>query len=785
MRKLFLFLLLILCPALSEARGIEPQLVAEGSAPPGGEVELAIHMRPEAGWHGYWLNPGDAGLPMDVEWQLPNGFSAGSLRYPVPTRLKVAGLMNYVYERDYAVLVRLKVPADASGTVPIRAQAHWLACTDKICVPEQGELSLDLPVGKGAPNRAKFDTWRTKLAQPLATVVTLPPRVTAYRIAIPLPASARADEPYLFPITDDAVDYEAPQSFRRAGDWLVADLKMKKLPEKFSGVLALGDGRGLEFQAVPGNVPSGGTPINSMGWKVVLFAVLGAIAGGLLLNLMPCVFPILALKALHISRGRRRRARGARDALAYTAGAVVGTGALGAVLLAIRAAGADAGWAFQLQDPRTIMLLLLLAVAITPQPARVCSSCRCSAGSARPAGSFGTGALAAFVATPCAGPFLGAALGTALLLPPTGSVAGVRRAGPRPCHALPVAVAFVPALRGPPAQARPMDGRGCSASSRSRWRRPRSACLWLLYRQAGHRAAGRAGRSLRCLCLCLVGAGRLQRTWQWQAAIGRRLRWLVRSRRLPYRAMPQRGDRNAGRSGAEAWSEAAVAAIGAAGPPGVRLFHRRLVPDVQGQRGRGDRPRGACATRSARRASRCSSATGPTAIRRSRASSKAGAGPAFRSICGTRRAEPTGGTAADTDAGDAHRRAQRPALGARSQTFFPATQVSSTCVRASACGSTVLDVAVDEDEVGPFAGLEAADLLLGEAGIGRAAGEGGKRLLEAVSRSSGIQPPGGWPFMSWRLIAAARPGKGLGHFDREIGAEGKPRTRASATVCQA
>src|SRR6476659_7807503 len=170
MRRILLVFLLLLWPAPAEARGITPQLVAEGAAPPGGEVELAIHRRPAPGWHGYWLNPGDAGLPMDVKWQLPKGFSAGPLRYPVPTRLTVAGLMNYVFEHDYAVLVRLKVPAGATGSVPIRATAHWLACTDKICVPEQGELALDLPVGTGAPNRAQFDAWRAALAKPLTTV---------------------------------------------------------------------------------------------------------------------------------------------------------------------------------------------------------------------------------------------------------------------------------------------------------------------------------------------------------------------------------------------------------------------------------------------------------------------------------------------------------------------------------------------------------------------------------------------------------------------------------------
>src|SRR3954453_7644152 len=153
-RPLLILLALLLTPVLAHARGVEPELVAEGPAPAGGEVELAIHMRTNPGWNGYCLNPGDPGLPMDVKWHLPSGFTVGPLRYPVPTRLTVGGIMNYVYETDYAVLVRLKVPAGASGTVPVRAQAHWLACTDKICVPEQGELALDLPVGTGTPQQA-------------------------------------------------------------------------------------------------------------------------------------------------------------------------------------------------------------------------------------------------------------------------------------------------------------------------------------------------------------------------------------------------------------------------------------------------------------------------------------------------------------------------------------------------------------------------------------------------------------------------------------------------------
>ncbi|HMJ92879.1 MAG TPA: protein-disulfide reductase DsbD domain-containing protein, partial [Allosphingosinicella sp.] len=445
LRHILILIAILLLPALAQARGIEPQLVAEGPAVPGGEVELAIHMRPAPGWHGYWRNPGDAGLPMTVEWQVPRGFTLGPLRYPVPTRLEIATLMNYVFERDYALLVRLKVPADARGKVPIRAEAHWLACTDKICVPEQGELALDLPVGRGISRRAEFDQWRRALPRPLATVGHFGVAGDQLSVAIPIPASVDIGDPYLFPITDSLVDYDAPQSFRRSGDWLVAELARKGSAGKaFDGVIALGDGRGLEFRAEPGPVPQGGTPLGSLGAAAIAWAVLGAIAGGILLNLMPCVFPILALKALHLTRagGDRREARS--DALGYAAGAIVGTGALGAALLAIRAAGTQAGWAFQLQDPRTIMLLLLLAVAITVNLLGL-FELPVLGGAARPAGSFGTGALAAFVATPCAGPFLGAALGTALLLPAAGSLLVFAALGLGLAFPF-VLVAFVPAL---------------------------------------------------------------------------------------------------------------------------------------------------------------------------------------------------------------------------------------------------------------------------------------------------------------------------------------------------
>ena len=518
LRRFLILMALLFAPTISHARGITPDLVAEGPAPPGGEVELAIHMRPAPGWHGYWQNPGDAGLPMDVKWQLPKGFSVGPLRYPVPTQLKIAGLMNYVFEQDYALLARLKVPRDAKGTIPVRAEAHWLACTDKICVPESGQLALDLPVGSGAPNRSSFDEWRKRLAQPLATLGRFQVAGDKLEVAIPLPASVPLREPYVFPISDNVVDYEAPQEFRRAGDWLIANLKITKAPGEFSGMLASSGARGLEFHALPGSVPEGGTPVGGLGWNALWWAVLGAIIGGMLLNLMPCIFPILALKALHFSRagGEARAAR--LNGLAYAAGTIIGTGALGAGLIVIRAAGAEAGWAFQLQDPRTIMLLLLLAVAITANLLGLFELPVLGA-RAEPAGSFSTGALAAFVATPCAGPFLGAALGTALLLPLAGSLLVFAALGLG--LSLPfLLLAFIPPLRTRLPRSGPWMERlkrflalPMAASA--------VAALWLLYRLAGERAALIGLAASAGLLVVAFLSGRIQRSGKgaWSGAV--------------------------------------------------------------------------------------------------------------------------------------------------------------------------------------------------------------------------------------------------------------------------
>jgi DsbC/DsbD-like thiol-disulfide interchange protein/cytochrome c biogenesis protein CcdA len=567
MRLLFALLFLLLAGPANAQLGsgqanIRPELVAEGPAVPAREVELAILMTPGEGWHGYWQNPGDAGQPMTVDWQLPAGASVGLLRYPVPTRLSIAGLMNYVFKGPYAVLVRLKVPEGASGTLPIRADLRYLACTNEICVPERGSIALNLPVGAGARD-LRFDQWRAKLPRPLGSPATYAMQGNRLRVAVPLPASVPVGKPYLFPITEDVALYAEPQLFRRPGDMLVADLPVRKAPGgSFAGLVELGDGRGLEFEAVPGPVPEGGRLVTGgEPWRILLLALAGAILGGLILNLMPCVFPILALKGMALARagGEERQARA--DALAYTAGAVLGTGALGALLLLLRAGGSAAGWAFQLQDPRTILVLALLAAALT---LNLLGAFRLPVlgGGTSPKGGFATGALAAFVATPCAGPFMGAALGTALLLPAAGAL--LVFAGLGFGLALPfLLLAFVPALR----ERLPRPGPWMARLQRILalpMALSAGAALWLLWRQGGQGPLLAGLAALLLLTGLLVVIGKLQRSGRrsWPVALAAVIGTIGLALALPAASPAARTV-----AGAKPWSEAKVAAALQEGRP--------------------------------------------------------------------------------------------------------------------------------------------------------------------------------------------------------------------------
>jgi DsbC/DsbD-like thiol-disulfide interchange protein/cytochrome c biogenesis protein CcdA len=394
-------------------------LHAEGAPAEGKEWLLALHFVPKGPeWHGYWSNPGDAGAGMVLALDLPPDWEVGAPRYPVPKRLIVAGLMNHVYEGPHTVLVPvIPGPSVKSFTGPVGGTVDYLACTDQICVPQFARLS--------ASAGGDFARWRAGVAPLLDARATFAIAGKTLRLAIPLPEGLALADPHVFIANKQLISYSAAQTFRRKGDMLIAEIPLDEFgagkAESLSGILAFGDGSGVRFAADLGAVPTGGEqvagPKNNTApplWTLVL----GALLGGLLLNIMPCVFPILSLKAIALARAGESEATARAEGLAYTAGVVIACVGLGALLLALRAAGEQVGWAFQLQQPGVVVGLLVLAAAITANFAGLFElpAISVSMGGEK-TGAFATGLLAAFVATPCTGPFMAAALGAALLLP--------------------------------------------------------------------------------------------------------------------------------------------------------------------------------------------------------------------------------------------------------------------------------------------------------------------------------------------------------------------------------
>lgn len=567
--------LLLAVPALARAQigpnNVPATLVAETTTPAAGStVTLAIRFDPKPGWHGYWQNPGDAGFGGKYVWSLPSRVTAGPPAYPVPTTLVIAGLMNHVFENQHALLVPLTIPPGlAVGTrLAVKLRGDWLGCTVDICVPQGGDMAIDLTVGDGtvsATARNQFDGWRAKLPRPLASQAHFEISAKRVRIGVPFPASAPLTNPWLFAQSEDAISYVAHQSISRNGDMLVIETDAADGAfTAFDGVLAIGKDQGLAIHAVPGTVSAGAGTASASGFWTILLALGGAILGGLILNIMPCVFPIISLKALSLARagGDERAAR--HEALAYAGGVILTCVALGGALLALRAGGSAVGWAFQLQEPRVILILLILVTGIAFNLTGLFELGNLSAGGQNKGGiggAFSTGALAAFIATPCTGPFMGAALGAALVLPTLAALAIF--AGLGLGLALPfLALGYIPAARS----ILPKPG-----AWMERMRHILSipmfltalALVWLLGRQAGVNAMiiGLATAMLAAFGLWWFGrrqAGGKGGGWLAVAAVAA----LMAGGAL---ALPHGGDPVA--QAPEAFSEARLAALRAQGRP--------------------------------------------------------------------------------------------------------------------------------------------------------------------------------------------------------------------------
>ncbi|MBR9813844.1 thiol:disulfide interchange protein [bacterium] len=416
-------------------------VAAQTAAVPGQPLTVALRLEPDKHWHTYWINPGDSGLPTKIQWSLPAGASVGELQFPFPERQSLGPLTNYGYSGEHFLLADITPPADFAGnTFTVNAEASWLVCDD-VCIPGDAPLALSLPVAQNA----KPSRWAAKLEQAAARVPKqrmLPAQFEIADGALRLQADA-ADfagaSVKFFPETQEVVNNAAPITERQQGSLVEFNQALSDYydapPDELAVVFVI-DGkraiRALAQPAIAGQMvdlsaaaPVGASAADSDGGMTLLLAVGLALLGGLILNLMPCVFPVLSIKAIAVAQSSGQSAGHRRlHALVYTAGVVLGFVALAVGLLALRAGGEAAGWGFQLQSPWVVgalaYVMFLLGLALHGYwsfGTRLMGVGQNLTEQDGARGAFFTGLLACVVATPCTAPFMGAAMGYAVTRP--------------------------------------------------------------------------------------------------------------------------------------------------------------------------------------------------------------------------------------------------------------------------------------------------------------------------------------------------------------------------------
>ncbi len=461
MHRLLLFLLVAVLagPAFAQQSvvktdNVRAELISEvAEVKPGEPFWVALRQTIKPHWHTYWKNPGDSGLPTEISWTLPAGAKADPIVWPTPTLIDVSGIINYGFKDDILLLVKVTPPADLAGTLSVKADANWLVCED-VCIPEEGKFALDLPVGAvarpaDATTRALFDKARRNV--PIDS--PWPARFGLGKSGDPtLVVDAKGLKPetirdvYFFPAEWGPVANMAKQTASVTAEGIRIPLKKgdakATAPQSIAGTLVLtektGDGEQRQaFDVVAKLDPAfvaGAAPLTASneGERLTLVqALLFALLGGLILNLMPCVFPVLAMKAAAFARlaGHERSAM-RRDGIAYTAGVLVAFGAMAAAVIAIRASIGEVNWGFQFQSPIFSLLVAYLFFVVGLNLAGVfeigggfTGMGQGLAARSGTTGAFFTGVLAVVVATPCTAPFMAAALGFALSQPAPQTVA--------------------------------------------------------------------------------------------------------------------------------------------------------------------------------------------------------------------------------------------------------------------------------------------------------------------------------------------------------------------------
>lgn len=410
---------------------------------PGERISVALRLKMREGWHTYWRNAGDSGEATEIAWNLPDGFKAGPILWPIPHVQPVGPITNYGYEGEILLPMELETPAQlAEGEVVLRARVRWLVCSD-VCIPEEAQLQLPLRVGKGVID----GPWAARISQALSDLPQMVPMAGVLRRngdgsvqlsgEVPQWAKSKTRGLYFFPFERDQIEHAAAQPGRiKAGTFA---LTLQPQPngllgkQALSGVLSaeILTPKGWKTQAVeisaqpgaPAPQPSairaapqnGGIGGANLGWGgAVVFAFLG----GLILNIMPCVFPVLSIKALSFASVPAQQAR--RHGLMFLLGVMTTFLALAGLLIGLQAAGAAIGWGFQLQQPLVVaglaLVFFVLGLNLLGMFEMGASLQGLGSGLAAHSGdlgAFATGALAVIAASPCTAPFMGGALGFA------------------------------------------------------------------------------------------------------------------------------------------------------------------------------------------------------------------------------------------------------------------------------------------------------------------------------------------------------------------------------------
>lgn len=421
----------------------EVSLVSEAAViAPGQPFTVALRMRMDPEWHTYWKNPGDAGLATRITWKLPRDFSTGPIQWPAPQRIETGGLVSFGYEEEAWLLVEVQPPASLrpGSRVTLSARVEWLECKE-ICLPGSAELNLSLPVGrtmqKAAALEPSFDSARAALPQRTFTKLRAEDHGSEIVLVLEQASARLVPRAFFFPEQEQLLSYTAPQQLEPAAPGL--RLRMRKADNAIhsttlSGVLRVEGPQGVVYLEVPelpliltqsASAAGGGEKAGLTLWVLGL-----GFLGGLILNLMPCVFPVLGIKIMGlVQQAGMSPSTVLRHGLAYTGGVLISFWLLAGMLLLLRAGGAELGWGFQLQNPGFVFTLtsLLLVFGLNMSGVFEVGTSLIGTGARATSapswvGSFLSGALATVVATPCAAPFLAPALGAALALPPLPSL---------------------------------------------------------------------------------------------------------------------------------------------------------------------------------------------------------------------------------------------------------------------------------------------------------------------------------------------------------------------------